>query len=169
MSNTIQSAQQRSNSWRAWRVENCEVYNPKSVFNIYAPATAKDAAQLLQPLMVVFKQMNEASGELSFWRILGEQLKELAWSKERIKYAVNHMLRNHRYPTFMIADFLDIDKEFNVLSFTEAEMLPRDHPPLAKVRIDKKYCVVYKEDAEQQQLPHEEWMTTQEMKEKGLI
>lgn len=102
-----------------------------------------------------------------FWKELGEQLKELSWSKERIRYAVNRMIRKHQYPTFTIADFLMIDKELKVFTYEEADRL-ENHPPLVKVKLDKWY-IIYEKDAIEQQLPYERWYSTVELKELGKI
>jgi hypothetical protein len=160
---------QCSPSWRNWRIENLEEdYNPLSIFNIYPPAKPEDIATAIKELMASFKQMNKTEEDKEFWKLLAKQLKKLAWSKERIEYAVDRMVRNHEYLTFTIADVVSKDKEFKVFTYEQADSLKGNEKEFAKIKLDKWY-IVFKEDAIKNMIPYEDWYTTQQLKELGKI
>lgn len=112
--------------------------------------------------------MNQQFAGVSFWTMLGEQLQELGWSEERVRYAVTLMLQNYKYQTFTAADFLSIDKDIPTFTTQQAEELPANHPPLAIAKIDGKWQVCLKADAERMGLEHREWLTNKEREERGI-
>ena len=121
---------------------------------------------LLSRLAVAFPAMNSVVEGVSFWMVLGEQLKDEQWSEARIRYAVKHMLKNYQYKTFTIADFLQIDKDIPHWTSAEAENLPDGHKPLAMANFGDRWLVCYKEDAEILRLEHKDWKTNKELKHK---
>lgn len=112
--------------------------------------------------------MNKTEEDKEFWKLLAKQLKKLAWSKERIEYAVDRMVRNHEYLTFTIADVVSKDKQFKVFTYEQADNLKRNGKEFAKIKLDKWY-IVFKEDAIKNLIPYEDWYTTQQLKELGKI
>lgn len=140
--------------------------NPTSAFRGLAPATKNEIMPLLSRLAVAFPAMNSVVEGVSFWMVLGEQLKDEQWSEARIRYAVKHMLKNYQYKTFTIADFLQIDKDIPHWTSAEAENLPDGHKPLAMANFGDRWLVCYKEDAEILRLEHKDWKTNKELKHK---
>lgn len=137
-----------------------------SVFRGMPAATPQQAMPLLARLAVNYPKMNQEYAGVSFWTMLGEQLVELGWSEQRIRYAVNHMIQNYKYQTFTAADFLEIDKDIPHWTSAEAENLPEGHKPLAMANFGDRWYVCYKEDAERLRLEHKTWVTNKDMKYK---
>lgn len=145
-----------------------QVCKQTSVFNGLPPATKQQIAPLLARLAVNFPKMNQQFAGVSFWTMLGEQLQELGWSEERVRYAVTLMLQNYKYQTFTAADFLSIDKDIPTFTTQQAEELPANHSPLTIAKIDGKWQVCFKADAERIGLEHREWLTNKEREERGI-
>ena len=164
-----QLMKQCSPSWRNWRSENLEEdYNPLSVFNHQPPAEPEDIATAIKELIAAFKHMNKTKEDIEFWKLLSKQLKKLAWSKERIEYATDRMVRNHDFSTFTIAEVVKIDKEFKAFTYEQADNLKNNKKEFAKVKLDKWY-IIFKEDAEKCMIPYENWYTTNQLKQLGKI
>lgn len=139
---------------------------PTSAFRGLAPATSDEIAPMLARLAVAFPSMNQEFAGVSFWTVLGEQLRDEQWSEARIRYAVNHMLKNYHYKTFTIADFLKLDQDIPHWSAADAENLPDGHKPLAMANFGERWWVCYKEDAERLGLQYNDWKTNKDMKYK---
>ena len=129
--------------------------NPLSVFRALPPATATEVMPLIYRLAVNFPAMSSTiqvgSERISFWTVLGEQLVQLGWSRQRIEYACNQLLRNCPYREFRVAEFLQFDKnvhEIDNAEFTAIERSNAPHKPIVAVRIDGRYKLIYQEDAD---------------------
>ena len=140
--------------------------NPTSVFRGQPIIDSQMAAILLARLAVNYPQMNTTYNGVSFWTVLGEQLIDEGWSEDRVRYAVNCMLKYYKYPTFTVADILQIDKDIPHWSAADAENLPDGHKPLAMANFGDRWWVCYQEDAERLGLEHKPWKTNKELKHK---
>lgn len=107
--------------------EEENAHNSSKALSLYKncpTATAQDIACDILRLSVNFPRMTEqkqvVGGQtISFWTILAEQAIADGWSAERFHYATTLLLRNHRYPTFTIAEFLAIDNQVKELTLEE--------------------------------------------------
>lgn len=158
--------------------------NPLSVFRNQPPATATEVMPLIYRLAVNFPAMGSTiqvgSERISFWTVLGEQLVQLGWSRQRIEYACNQLLRNCPYREFRVAEFLQLDKnihEIDNAEFTAIERSNAPHKPIVAVRIDGRYKLIYQEDADaigltNYQRRYTTWeanqMTPEERKQRGV-
>lgn len=158
--------------------------NPLSAFRSQPPATATEVMPLVYRLAVNFPAMSNAiqvgSERISFWTILGEQLVQLGWSRQRIEYACNQLLRNCPYREFRVAEFLQFDKnvhEIDKAEFTAINRSNAPHKPIVAVRIDGRYKLIYQEDADALGITdykrrYTTWeanqMTPEERKQKGI-
>lgn len=91
------------------------------------------------------------SERINFWTVLGEQLVQLGWSKQRIEYACNQLLRNCRFKEFRVAEFLQIDRLIPVISREEFDAINnrrQPHKPIVYAHIGDKWQYVYQEDAD---------------------
>ena len=129
--------------------------NPLSVFRNQPPATATEVMPLIYRLAVNFPAMGSTiqvgSERISFWTVLGEQLVQLGWSRQRIEYACNQLLRNCPYREFRVAEFLQFDKnvhEIDNAEFTAINRSNAPHKPIVAVRIDGRYKLIYQDDAD---------------------
>ena len=109
--------------------------------------------------------MNQQFAGVSFWTMLGEQLQELGWSEERVRYAVTHMLQNYKYATFTAADFLEIDKDIPHWTSEQAEHLPTDQEYVT-AKFPDKWWICLKADAERLGLQYNIWITNAQKKQK---
>lgn len=132
-----------------------ESSNPLSVFRNQPPATATEVMPLVYRLAVNFPAMSNTiqvgSERISFWTVLGEQLVQLGWSRQRIEYACNQLLRNCPFREFRVAEFLQFDKNVHEIDNAEFAAIERSnmaHKPIVAVRIDGKYKLLYKEEAD---------------------
>lgn len=141
---------------QVWNQQSNAKLNPTSAFGGQAPATPQQTAPLLARLAVNYPRMNQQYAGVSFWTMLGEQLVELGWSEERIRYAVNKMIREYEFPTFTAADFLKIDLDIPTFTGVEAERLPKDIK-LAIAKFGDKWKICYLEDAKRLGLEYNEW------------
>lgn len=158
--------------------------NPLSVFRNQPPATATEVMPLVYRLAVNFPAMSNAiqvgSERISFWTVLGEQLVQLGWSRQRIEYACNQLLRNCPYREFRVAEFLQLDKNIHEIDNAEFAAIDRSnspHKPIVAVRIDGRYKLIYQEDADaigltDYQRRYTTWeanqMTPEERKKRGV-
>lgn len=158
--------------------------NPLSVFRNQPPATATEVMPLVYRLAVNFPAMGSTiqvgSERISFWTVLGEQLVQLGWSRQRIEYACNQLLRNCPYREFRVAEFLQFDKnvhEIDNAEFTAINRSNAPHKPIVAVRIDGRYKLIYQEDADALGITdykrryttwEAEQMTPEERKQKGI-
>ena len=120
------------------------------------------------------------SERISFWTVLGEQLVQLGWSRQRIEYACNQLLRNCPYREFRVAEFLNIDSQVHEITNAEFSAIERSrapHKPIVSTQIDGKWRLLYQEDAERigltdYQRRYTTWeveqMTPEERKQKGI-
>lgn len=129
--------------------------NLLSVFRNQPPATATEVMPLIYRLAVNFPAMGSTiqvgSERISFWTVLGEQLVQLGWSRQRIEYACNQLLRNCPYREFRVAEFLQFDKNVHEIDNAEFAAIDRSnapHKPIVAVRIDGRYKLIYQEDAD---------------------
>ena len=129
--------------------------NPLSVFSRQQPATKEEAMPLVYRLAVNFPAMSNTiqvgNERISFWTVLGEQLVQLGWSKQRIEYACNQLLRNCKYKEFRVAEFLQIDRLISVISreeFAAINSRRQPHKPIVCARIGGSWQYVYQEDAD---------------------
>lgn len=140
-----------------------------SAFRGQPPVDSQMAAVLLARLAVNYPQMNTTYNGVSFWTVLGEQLIDEGWSEDRVRYAVNCMLKYYKYPTFTVADILQIDKNIQTFTAAEAELLPADHRPLAMANFGDKWRICYQYDAERMNLEYKQWITCEDKKrQKGM-
>lgn len=89
--------------------------------------------------------------KVSFWTVLAEQVVELGWSMERVKFATNYMLRNCPYKEFRVSEFLNIDKQVHIISreeFARIEESRQPNEPIVSVKIDGKAVYMYQADAD---------------------
>lgn len=158
--------------------------NPLSVFRNQPPATATEVMPLVYRLAVNFPAMSSTiqvgSERISFWTVLGEQLVQLGWSRQRIEYACNQLLRNYPYREFRVAEFLQFDKNVHEIDNAEFAAIDRSnspHKPIVAVRIDGRYKLIYQEDADaigltDYQRRYTTWeanqMTPEERKRRGV-
>lgn len=158
--------------------------NQLSVFRNQPPATATEVMPLVYRLAVNFPAMSNAiqvgSERISFWTVLGEQLVQLGWSRQRIEYACNQLLRNCPYREFRVAEFLQFDKnvhEIDNAEFTAINRSNAPHKPIVAVRIDGMYKLIYQDDADALGITdykrryttwEAEQMTPEERKQKGI-
>lgn len=158
--------------------------NPLSVFRNQPPATATEVMPLVYRLAVNFPAMGSTiqvgSERISFWTVLGEQLVQLGWSRQRIEYACNQLLRNCPYREFRVAEFLNIDSQVHEITNAEFSAIERSrapHKPIVSTQIDGKWRLLYQEDAERigltdYQRRYTTWeveqMTPEERKQKGI-
>ena len=158
--------------------------NLLSVFRNQPPATATEVMPLIYRLAVNFPAMGSTiqvgSERISFWTVLGEQLVQLGWSRQRIEYACNQLLRNCPYREFRVAEFLQFDKnvhEIDNAEFTAINRSNAPHKPIVAVRIDGRYKLIYQEDADALGITdykrrYTTWeanqMTPEERKQKGI-
>lgn len=112
--------------------------------------------------------MNQQFAGVSFWTMLGEQLQDLGWSEQRVRYAVTLMIQKYKYATFTAADFLEIDKDIPHWTSAEAESQPTNRE-YAMANFGEKWLICLKEDAERLGLEHKKWITNAQKKERGLI
>lgn len=84
-----------------------------SIFN-GSPAPAEDIVVATMKLSTAFPQMSE-----DFFNLLAERIVKRGLSKERLNYAIDHVLDNYTYQRMTIADIMSIDKRFQILSFSE--------------------------------------------------
>lgn len=159
--------------------------NPLSVFRNQPPATATEVMPLVYRLAVNFPAMGSTiqvgSERISFWTVLGEQLVQLGWSRQRIEYACNQLLRNCPYREFRVAEFLQFDKnvhEIDNAEFTAINRSNAPHKPIVAVRIDGRYKLIYQDDADalgitEYQRRYTTWeanqMTPEERKQRGVL
>lgn len=129
--------------------------NLLSVFRNQPPATATEVMPLIYRLAVNFPAMGSTiqvgSERISFWTVLGEQLVQLGWSRQRIEYACNQLLRNCPYREFRVAEFLQFDRnvhEIDNAEFTAINRSNAPHKPIVAVRIDGRYKLIYQDDAD---------------------
>ena len=108
-------------------------------------------------LAVNFPAMNTAytagagNAQITFWTVLAEQVIALGWSAERVRYAVEYMLRNCPYREFRVAEFLQFDKNIHEIDNAEFAAIERSrapHKPIVAAQIDGKWRLFYQEDAE---------------------
>lgn len=158
--------------------------NLLSVFRNQPPATATEVMPLIYRLAVNFPAMGSTiqvgSERISFWTVLGEQLVQLGWSRQRIEYACNQLLRNCPYREFRVAEFLQFDKNIHEIDNAEFTAINRSnapHKPIVAVRIDGRYKLIYQEDADALGITdykrrYTTWeanqMTPEERKQKGI-
>lgn len=121
------------------------------------------------------------SERINFWTVLGEQLVQLGWSKQRIEYACNQLLRNCPYREFRVAEFLQLDKNVHEIDNAEFAAINRSntpHKPIVAVRIDGRYKLIYQEDADaigltDYQRRYTDWeveqMSPEERKQNGIF
>lgn len=91
------------------------------------------------------------SERISFWTVLGEQLVQLGWSRQRIEYACNQLLRNCPYREFRVAEFLQLDKHIHEIDNAEFAAIERSnmpHKPIVSAQIDGRYKLLYQEEAD---------------------
>lgn len=129
--------------------------NPLSVFRNQPPATATEVMPLVYRLAVNFPAMSNViqvgSERISFWTVLGEQLVQLGWSRQRIEYACNQLLRNCPYREFRVAEFLQLDKHIHEITNAEFAAIERSnmpHKPIVSAQIDGRYKLLYQEEAD---------------------
>lgn len=108
-------------------------------------------------LAVNFPAMNTAytagagNGQITFWTVLAEQVIALGWSAERVRYAVEYILRNCPYREFRVAEFLQLDKHIHEISNAEFAAIERSnmpHKPIVSAQIDGRYKLLYQEEAD---------------------
>ena len=120
------------------------------------------------------------NAQITFWTVLAEQVIALGWSAERVRYAVDYMIRNCPYREFRVAEFLQLDKnvhEIDNAEFTAINRRNAPHKPIVSVQIGGKYKLIYQEDADaigitDYQRRYTTWeanqMTPKERKQKGI-
>lgn len=123
---------------------------------------------LLARLAVNFPKMNQQFAGVSFWTMLGEQLQDLGWSEQRVRYAVTLMIQNYKYATFTAADFLEIDKDIPHWTSAEVENMPTDQE-YANAKFPDRWWICLKADAERLGLEYKPWITNAQMKERGMV
>lgn len=84
-----------------------------SVFN-GSPAPAEDIVVATMKLSTAFPQMSE-----DFFNLLAERIVKRGLSKERLNYAIDHVLDNYTYQRMTIADIISLDKKVDVMSYNE--------------------------------------------------
>ena len=108
-------------------------------------------------LAVNFPAMNTAytagtgNAQITFWTVLAEQVIALGWSTERVRYAVEYMLRNCPYREFRVAEFLQLDKHIHEITNAEFAAIERSrtpHKPIVAVRIDGRCKLLYQDEAD---------------------
>lgn len=106
-------------------------------------------------LAVNFPAMNTAyqtpNGQITFWTVLADQVASLGWSVERVRYAVDYMLRNCPYREFRVAEFLQLDKQIRTIDNAEFARIESSHQPTAPIvsaQIDDKWVLLYQADAD---------------------
>lgn len=132
--------------------------NPLSVFRALPPATSQEVMPYILRLAVNFPAMNTAytagagnGAQITFWTVLAEQVIALGWSAERVRYAMEYILRNCPYREFRVAEFLQLDKHIHEITNAEFAAIERSnmpHKPIVSVQIDGKWRLLYQEDAE---------------------
>ena len=120
------------------------------------------------------------NAQITFWTVLAEQVIALGWSAERVRYAVEYMLRNCPFREFRVAEFLQLDKNIHEIDNAEFAAIDRSnspHKPIVAVRIDGRYKLIYQEDADaigltDYQRRYTTWeanqMTPEERKKRGV-
>lgn len=111
--------------------------------------------------------MNQQFAGVSFWTMLGEQLQDLGWSEQRVRYAVTLMIQNYKYATFTAADFLEIDRDIPHWTAIEVENMPTNQEYVI-ANFGDKWQICLKADAERLRLNHKLWITNAQKKERGL-
>ena len=129
-----------------------------SVFRALPPATSQEVMPYILRLAVNFPAMNTAytagagnGAQITFWTVLAEQVIALGWSAERVRYAVEYMLRNCPYREFRVAEFLQLDKHIHEITNAEFAAIERSrapHKPIVAVRIDGRYKLLYQDEAD---------------------
>lgn len=132
--------------------------NPLSVFRAMPPATSQEVMPYMLRLAVNFPAMNTAytagagnGAQITFWTVLAEQVIALGWSAERVRYAVEYILRNCPYREFRVAEFLQLDKHIHEISNAEFASIERSnmpHKPIVSAQIDGRYKLLYQEEAD---------------------
>lgn len=131
--------------------------NPLSVFRALPPATSQEVMPYILRLAVNFPAMNTAytagagNAQITFWTVLAEQVVALGWSAERVRYAVEYMLRNCPFREFRVAEFLQLDQHIHEITnedFAAIERSRAPHKPIVSVRIDGKYKLLYQDEAD---------------------
>ena len=141
--------------------------NHLSVFNGLPPAQPQQIKPLLARLAVNFPKMNQQFAGVSFWTMLGEQLQDLGWSEQRVRYAVTLMLQNYKYATFTAADFLEIDKDIPHWTSAEVENMPTNQE-YVNAKFPDRWWICLKADAERLGLEYKTWITNAQKRERGL-
>lgn len=161
--------------------------NPLSVFRALPPATSQEVMPYMLRLAVNFPAMNTAytagagnGAQITFWTVLAEQVIALGWSAERVRYAVEYILRNCPYREFRVAEFLQLDKHIHEIDNAEFAAIERSnmpHKPIVSAQIDGRYKLLYQEEADALGLTeykrrYTAWeanqMTPEERKQKGI-
>lgn len=132
--------------------------NPLSVFRAMPPATSQEVMPYMLRLAVNFPAMNTAytagagnGAQITFWTVLAEQVIALGWSAERVRYAVEYILRNCPYREFRVAEFLQLDKHIHEIDNAEFAAIERSnmpHKPIVSAQIDGRYKLLYQEEAD---------------------
>ena len=130
--------------------------SPLSVFRHYPPATVADIMPFVLRLAVNFPAMNTSyqtpnGQQITFWTVLADQVAALGWSVERIRYAVDYMLRNCPYREFRVAEFLQLDKQIHAIDnaeFARIDGSRQPNAPIVSAQIDGKWILLYKADAD---------------------
>lgn len=109
-------------------------------------------------LAVNFPAMNTAytagagnGAQITFWTVLAEQVIALGWSAERVRYAVEYILRNCPYREFRVAEFLQLDKHIHEISNAEFAAIERSnmpHKPIVSAQIDGRYRLLWQYEAD---------------------
>lgn len=174
-------------SWQAAKPDAQTGNSPLSVFRALPAATNQQVMPYILRLAVNFPAMNTAytagagNAQITFWTVLAEQVIALGWSAERVRYAVEYMLRNCPFREFRVAEFLQLDKNIHEIDNAEFAAINRSnapHKPIVSVQIGGKYKLIYQEDADaigltDYQRRYTTWeanqMTPEERKRRGVL
>lgn len=75
---------------------------------------AEDIVVATMKLSTAFPQMSD-----DFFNLLAERIVKRGLSKERLQYAIDHVLDNYTYQRMTIADIMSIDKTVQIMSYGE--------------------------------------------------
>ena len=89
-----------------------------SVFDSLPAAASECLAVNIKKLSLAFPAMGN-----EFFNLLSEYIIKESFSAERIEYATDRLIRQHRYKTFSIADFLSIDRTVKFYTYEEVCVL----------------------------------------------
>lgn len=105
---TLQLQRSRCQELIGHNTDTCEI----SVFATQPPATIEEASGFTTTLAMLFPQM-----PTEFWGAAAKYLYKEGFSKERLDYITDYLVKHHSYPTLTIADILGVDKMAKVWTY----------------------------------------------------